>query len=60
MTRLTLASLLVATGVAAGGLAGSASSSTSVGAPPPELTQFSNQWPAHNLNVADTRSTTAS
>ena len=60
MTRFTLATLVVTTAVAAGGLAGSASSSSSVGAPPPELTQFSNQWPAHNLNLANTRATTAS
>jgi glucose dehydrogenase len=59
MTRFILAASLAA--VASGALAlGSASPSTSSGAPPPELTQFANQWPAHNLNLSNTRATTAS
>jgi alcohol dehydrogenase (cytochrome c) len=60
MTRLFLAAS-AASLVAAGGLAlGSTWPSTSPGAPPPELTQFVNQWPGHNLNLGNTRATTAS
>jgi outer membrane protein assembly factor BamB len=60
MTRLFLAASAAAV-VAAGGLAlGSASPSTNPGAPPPELTAFANQWPGHNLNLGNTRATTAS
>jgi outer membrane protein assembly factor BamB len=60
MTRLFIASSALAV-VAAGGLVlGSASPSTSAGAAPPELTQFASQWPGHNLNLANTRATTAS
>jgi outer membrane protein assembly factor BamB len=60
MTRLFIAASAVAV-VAVGGLAaGSASPATTAGAAPPELTQFANQWPAHNLDLANSRSTTAS
>jgi outer membrane protein assembly factor BamB len=60
MTRLIFAASALAL-VAAGGIAlGTASPSTSGGAAPPELTQFASQWPAHNLNLANTRATTAS
>ena len=60
MTRLFVAASALAI-VAAGGLAlGSASPSTSAGTAPPEIAQFSTQWPAHNLNLANTRATTAS
>jgi outer membrane protein assembly factor BamB len=59
MTRFILAASLAA--VASGALAlGSAAPATSSGAPPPELTQFANEWPAHNLNLSNTRATTAS
>jgi hypothetical protein len=47
MTRFILAASLAALASGALGL-GSASPSTSTGAPPPELTQFANEWPAHN------------
>ena len=30
------------------------------GAPPPEFAEFAGQWPAHNLDLSNTRSTTAS
>jgi hypothetical protein len=59
MTRFILAASLAA--LASGALSlGSASPSTSTGAPPPELTQFANEWPTHNLNLSSTRATTAS
>ena len=60
MTRLIIATSALAA-VALGGLAlGSASPSADAGAAPPELSQFAAQWPAHNLNLANTRFTTAS
>jgi alcohol dehydrogenase (cytochrome c) len=59
MTRFILAASLAA--AASGALAlGSASPSTSNGAPPPELTRFASQWPAHNFNLSNTRATSAS
>jgi hypothetical protein len=61
MPRLMLAAPLVAAlAVAAAVAAASASAEDGVGAPPPELTTYASQWPAHNLNLANTRSTTSS
>jgi outer membrane protein assembly factor BamB len=52
--------LLVIVAVAAVGTVGSASSARTLGGPPPELVTYANQWPAHNLNLSNTRATTAS
>ena len=52
-----VAVLLAAGAVASTGLA---SSSAARGAPPPEFAEFAGQWPAHNLDLSNTRSTTAS
>ncbi len=59
MSRLIAAATAVAI-VAAVGVAGRASPSALSGPAPPELSTFSGQWPAHNLNLANTRATTAS
>jgi glucose dehydrogenase len=60
--RLILAGVLLALVVVGAGLvAGRAlSTATATGTPPPELTTYASQWPAFNLNLANTRDTTAS
>ena len=62
MTRLFIVAPLVALVAAVGGAATSlaAPGDEGAGAPPPELTAFASQWPAHNLDLANTRATTAS
>ncbi len=62
MTRFFIVAPLVALAVVAGGAATTlaAPGDEAPGAPPPELAAFANQWPAHNLNLANTRATTAS
>src|SRR6476659_3172464 len=60
MSRLYLA-VAIAAGLAAVGLAAArAASSPSAGALPPDAAAFSQQWPAFNLDLANTRATTAS
>ncbi len=61
MKRLILAAplaALVALGVVAVG--GAAPAASTAGSPPPELAEFASQWPAHNLDLANTRATTDS
>ena len=60
MTRPFIAAAALAVATASGLALQSASPSSSAGTAPPELTQFASQWPAHNLNLANTRATTAS
>jgi glucose dehydrogenase len=61
MTRLISAAPVAAVLAAAGLVTGVASSSEpTAGAPPPDVTAFADQWPAHNLDLANTRATTSS
>jgi outer membrane protein assembly factor BamB len=60
--RVVFAGVLLALVVVGAGLvAGRAlSSASTTGTPPPELTTYASQWPAFNLNLSNTRDTTAS
>jgi len=62
MARFLLVAPLVAVLAVASGVATTLASRAEegAGAPPPELTAYANQWPAHNLDLANTRATTAS
>jgi outer membrane protein assembly factor BamB len=62
MTRLFIVAPLVVLVAAVGGAATTlaAPGDEGAGAPPPELTAFASQWPAHNLDLANSRATTAS
>ncbi len=62
MPRVNMAVTVVAGLVAAALVTGGAAraSHRTVPAEPPELSAFGRQWPAFNLNLANTRSTTAS
>lgn len=58
LLRLAPVAVLIAAGAVTS--TGLASSSAARGAPPPEFAEFASQWPAHNLDLSNTRSTTAS
>jgi outer membrane protein assembly factor BamB len=61
MKRLLLAAPLAALAALVVVTAGAAATARStVGSPPPELAEFASQWPAHNLDLANTRATSAS
>ena len=60
MSRLYLAVPLAAALAAVGLATARAASSPSAGALPPDAAAFSQQWPAFNLDLANTRATTAS
>jgi outer membrane protein assembly factor BamB len=60
MSRLYVAVPLAAALAAVGLAAAHAASSPSAGALPPDAAAFSQQWPAFNLDLANTRATTAS
>jgi outer membrane protein assembly factor BamB len=61
MKRLFLAAPLAAlSALAVVASGGAAPVHTTAGSPPPELAEFANQWPAHNLDLANTRATTES
>jgi outer membrane protein assembly factor BamB len=54
--RAALAALAVA--AAAGAIAAGAIAASSVGSPPPEYAELAGSWPAHNFDLANSRSTT--